>query len=116
MKKYTGTASKSLYKANGFSVLRLSMEMKVRMATMAERKAKMEPTQKKGISAVVKSGRDFKRSYPAAPVMMGTAAIKEYSAATSRRMPRIIPPMSVEAERENPGQRARHWKQPMPKA
>ena len=48
--------------------------------------------------------------------MMGTAAMNEYSAASGRRAPRIMPPMMVAAEREKPGNRARHWKQPMPKA
>ena len=45
---------------------------------------------------------------PVAATMMGTAARKEYSAATSRRTPSIMPPMMVEAEREKPGHRAMH--------
>ena len=44
---------------------------------------------------------------------VGTAAMKEYSAAISRFTPRIMPPMMVEAEREKPGHSARHWKQPI---
>ena len=48
--------------------------------------------------------------------MMGTAAINEYSAATLRFAPRSMPPMIVAADREKPGQRARHWNRPIPSA
>ncbi len=40
--------------------------------------------------------------------MIGTAAMNEYSAAVAREEPSSIPPMIVEAERENPGQSDRH--------
>ncbi len=47
-------------------------------------------------------------SKPVAATMMGTAAIKEYSVASDRLAPSSIPPMMVDAEREKPGQRAKH--------
>ena len=48
------------------------------------------------------------RKIPVAATMIGTAARKEYSAATARLAPSSRPPMMVEVERENPGHRERH--------
>lgn len=51
-----------------------------------------------------------------APSMVGIARKKENSAAATRDEPKIMAPRMVAADREVPGTRARHWKQPMRKA
>ena len=60
------------------------------------------------MSAEVKNEAELYRSKPVAANMIGTAAIKEYSAAAAREEPNSIPPMIVEAEREKPGHSDRH--------
>jgi len=45
--------------------------------------------------------------------IVGTANIKENSAAALRLSPTTIPPMMVAAERETPGTVARAWKTPI---
>ena len=47
---------------------------------------------------------------------MGTAMMKENSAAAWRLMPINMPPLMVAPEREKPGQSARHWNRPTPNA
>ena len=108
MNQYTGMASMIRYQAKGRRLVWESRRMNVLMAMMAEMNATTEPQKRNGISAEVKRWKDLRRSYPAAPMMMGTAAMKEYSAALRRETPRSMPPRIVDAERENPGQRARH--------
>ena len=51
-----------------------------------------------------------------APSMVGMAMKKENSAPALRPTPMRIAPRMVEPEREVPGIRLRHWKQPMSRA
>ena len=51
-----------------------------------------------------------------APSMVGMAMKKENSAPALRPTPMRMAPRMVEPEREVPGIRLRHWKQPMSRA
>ena len=59
---------------------------------------------------------NFRAFRPLAPTMVGMAMKNENSAAAGRLTPRRIAPRMVEPDREVPGMRLRHWKQPMSRA
>ena len=60
--------------------------------------------------------RNFSSLMAEAPTMVGMAMKKENSAPAPRATPSRMAPRMVEPEREVPGIRLRHWKQPMSKA
>ena len=104
----TRGAMRRRYQANGRNDMRLTSLTRILMAARAEIKAKKVPMAKKGrLSAERYSASEYREKAVAAS-MMGTAAIKEYSAATDLFAPRRRAPMMVEVEREKPGQRERH--------
>ena len=105
----TSAASSSRYQPNTESVCRLTKRTSGRTVAQAARNATTVATMNSGTWAALRWDRDLYNSYMLAAGTTTRAAKKEYSVAVLRSSPLSIPPRIVEAERDMPDQRARHW-------
>src|SRR5699024_124086 len=88
----------------------------VLIAIIATTNAVTKPTANNGKSSHERKGRLLYKSNAVAPIIIGTAKIKEYSAAAFLPTPINNPPEIVAPEREKPGNNAKHWNSPIANA